>query len=142
MNSPLYDNIDSNDIESRKEYSRMYQPNFTRSRQIYRGPRDSEKTNLEIQQLAYDLAYVHAQLNHIQDISKDFSLMLEEGLGYDREYIWADLSDPISRYDSSTDLEYQVDPDSVYDLIAESYRQLEMQKKILESTIKYVMESL
>ncbi len=141
MNSPLYENIDSNDIESRKEYSRMYQPNFTRSRQIYRGPRDSEKTNLEIQQLAYDLALANTQLNQIHAINRDFVSVLEEGLDYSEAYIWADFSEPVSKYSSDDDTVSEQELDPFYDTVAAIYRTLESQKRIVGSIAQYLMEN-
>ena len=46
----------------------VYQPNMSRSRQRYRGPRDSQKINLEISQFLYDV-------NNINKKTDEFTLM-------------------------------------------------------------------
>jgi hypothetical protein len=56
----FYDEIDKKSF--------IYQPNMSRSRQRYRGPRDSQKINLEISQFLYDL-------NNINKKTDEFILM-------------------------------------------------------------------
>jgi hypothetical protein len=79
MTSSLYDNINSNDLESNKEYSRLYQPNLTVTRQTYKGKRDSEKVNLEINQIMFDLLYIQSQIEEIERVQEEVYTALRDG---------------------------------------------------------------
>lgn len=79
MSNTLYDKIDSNDLDSNKEYSRFYQPNFTRSRQYYRSPRESGKVNLEINQLLYDLTRLKKITDDYIDSQKEIMESFTDG---------------------------------------------------------------
>lgn len=77
--SSFYDNIDSNDTESNKEYSRVYAPQFTRTRQIYKGPRDSEKVNLEINQILFDINQINEAIEAIKSAQESVMDGFENG---------------------------------------------------------------
>lgn len=79
MTSTLYDDINSNDLESNKEYCRLYQPNLTVTRQPYKGVRDSEKINLEINQILFDLTYIQSQIEEIQSLQEQINEVLSNG---------------------------------------------------------------
>jgi hypothetical protein len=119
----------------------MYQPNFTRTRQIYRGPRNSEKTNLEIQQIAYDLACTDAKLNEIDTKRKEIFSIAEDGFDEDKTYTWADVSDPIELYIDQLDAVVDVTPDSFYEIITELYRSYEESKRLLAAIVRYSQEN-
>ncbi len=77
--SELYDRINSNSLESNKEYLTLYAPNFTRTRQIYKGPRDSEKVNLEINQMLWDLHNINDRIEYIKTTQEDIMSAFENG---------------------------------------------------------------
>lgn len=124
MSKLTYDNIDSNDLDSLKEYSRYYQPNFTINRHIYRGPRESEKINLEIQQLAYDLAIILSMLQTNIDEQLKYSNFYYDGTNDD------DINELIAAitYDGSTPVFYSID-------------ELASALNILEHMIKRILRS-
>lgn len=79
MASTLYDNINSNNLESNKEYGRLYQPNLTVTRQAYKGVRDSEKINLEINQILFDLTYIQSQIEEIRILQEQINEIVTYG---------------------------------------------------------------
>lgn len=96
--SEFYDNIDSNDTESNKEYSRMYQPNFTRTRQTYKGTRDSEKINLEINQVMFDIYSINEKIQVIKQAQEDVMDSLENGYVAEYEDGWPYLDEDAQSY--------------------------------------------
>lgn len=89
--SSLYDNINSNDLNSNKEYSRLYAPQLTRTRQIYKGPRDSEKVNLEINQILFDINWINEKIEALKLAQEDIVNVFEHGGNGGSDY--PDLAD-------------------------------------------------
>lgn len=77
------------------EYERdywVYQPGFVRSRQIFRGPRDSFRINQEIQQTLFDLNRINVQYDDTLSLYDDYVELLEDGTEAldDLEVNWQD----------------------------------------------------
>jgi hypothetical protein len=51
----------------------IYQPQLSRSRQIYRGPRESQKQNLEQDQFLYDIAKLQKRILEVEKLLSTMS---------------------------------------------------------------------
>lgn len=58
---------------------RIRQPNLTRQRHRFKGPRESEKINQEIYQIRYDAMKLHQKLDEVEQILDDlYELIFNE----------------------------------------------------------------
>lgn len=64
----------------------LYQPQLTRWRHPYRGPRRSEKINQEINQIYYDLARVMQRSTILNQTIKDLTDKLYNGFDYTGQF--------------------------------------------------------
>lgn len=61
----------------------IYQPNFSRSRQRYRGNRESAKINLEISQFVFDINNIYNKINALLQSSMRYSAYITRGASID-----------------------------------------------------------
>lgn len=57
----------------------IYQPNFSRSRQRYRGNRESAKINLEISQFVFDINNINKKIQDLLETTLRFSAYIARG---------------------------------------------------------------
>jgi len=65
------------DLVDRKKW--IYQPNFSRSRQRYRGNRDSAKINLEISQFVFDVHNIDKKIKDLLQTTMRFNAYVVRG---------------------------------------------------------------
>lgn len=63
----------------RKSNQTESEPQLQRARQRYRGPRNSERINLEAAQFLYDVSRIHERLNNVQTDFKNALSLLANG---------------------------------------------------------------
>lgn len=57
----------------------LLQPQSLRSRSRYRGPRESDKTNLEISQMTYDIVRLYTLMDDLDTTLEEHIAVLDEG---------------------------------------------------------------
>ncbi len=73
----------------------VYQPNMVRSRQRYKGPRDSAKINLEIQQYLYDMGKVYKRSAEVINDTVAYAADIVRGTTFDDiEFSWENDATP------------------------------------------------
>jgi hypothetical protein len=65
-----------NEVDRRKW---IYQPNFSRSRQKYRGNRESYSINLEISQFVFDVYNIHKKMTTFVETTMRYSSYISRG---------------------------------------------------------------
>jgi hypothetical protein len=73
----LYDKINAN-----KQVKDLKQPNLTRQRHRFKGPRESQKVNLEIDQIRYDLLNYKRQIEEFEEALHAFYEEVLNGTSY------------------------------------------------------------
>ena len=77
--SPTFDGV----FYSRIDKSQwVYQPNHTRTRHRYRGPRESQKINLEMQQAFTDMCKLDLEITAAEDVMTTYADNILNGVTY------------------------------------------------------------
>lgn len=102
-----YDLIDVNSLESLADLRRSYLPNYTRTRHTYRGPRKSEKVNLDIYQTNYE----------ILKLKKDLAQLVELTVAIDEVVSSGEFFADVQFYNSEDEATYSYDVVGIDSLI-------------------------
>lgn len=82
----------------------LLQPNFVRSRARFRGPRETEKINLEINQMYYDLHRTRAKMDATASNLEAFIQRFEGGVSFEDIDLRAEWTDPLDPDEQTVEL--------------------------------------